>query len=72
MVLDVLDLYPDLGQDTKRRLDNLVRLSNKKGLLAPEQAEIEKIVEEMGEAYTTMTGATMSRSWGTLPRSWIL
>ena len=64
MVLDVLDLYPDLGQDTKKRLDNLVRLSNKKGLLAPEQAEIEKIVEEMGEAYTTMTGGNYEQIMG--------
>ena len=64
MVLDVLDLYPDLGQDTKKRLDNLVRLSNEKGLLAPEQAEIEKIVEEMGEAYTTMTGGNYEQIMG--------
>lgn len=56
MVLDVLDLYPDLGQNTKQRFDDLVKISNEKGLQAPETKEIEKVMEEMANAYTEMTG----------------
>ena len=56
MVLDVLDLYPDLGENVKKRFDDLVSKANERNLTAPESKEIENVMEEMAQAYTTMTG----------------
>ena len=64
MVLDVLDLYPDLGGSVKRRFDDLVSKANERNLTAPESREIEKVMEEMAQAYTNITGGSYDQIMG--------
>lgn len=61
MVLDILDLYPDLGEDLKKRFNDLVKTANEKGLTAPERESIDALLSEMANAYTKSTGGDYAR-----------
>ena len=61
MVLDVFDLYPDLGEDLKKRLDDLVETANNRGLSVPERESIDALLEGTSRAYIEMTGGDRER-----------
>ncbi len=61
MVLDVLDLYPDLGKGTKKKFDELIKRANDEGQAAPGEKEIEAVIDEMSNAYTELTGGNYSQ-----------
>ncbi len=61
MVIDVLDLYPDLGKDLRKQFDDLVKTANERNLTAPERQDIDRLLTDISNAYTKSTGGDYSR-----------
>ena len=64
MVLDVIDLYPELGKDLAARFEDLVNTANKRSLTAAERDSFDALLAEMANAYTDSTQGDYNRIMG--------